>query len=394
MVCNQYNTGFQISDWEKEFLEKLSISSPTFCSACRHQQRLAWRNERSLYKSVCSKTGKSIISMYAPAKNLTVYASDVWWGDGWDARDYGSDFDFNRPFFEQFAELQKLVPKIPLFNLKGENSNYCNITEITKNCYLCFGSQNTKDSYYSTFDFNSKNSCDVYWVDHSELLYECIDCNRCFNVQHAQYSQGCNDSAFLFDCRNCEKCLACVGLREKKYHILNQSYSKEVYEQKIKEYALNTRSGRERMKQEFQKFRLKFPHRGAWIVNSEECTGNNIVQGKNCVNCFDVDGPARDFKDTIIAGLNSKDAISCDHIGVSEIQYENMSSVWSNTCAFSMYLRSSNNIWYSESINNSDHLFGCTQMKRAKYCILNKQYSKEDYFNLKSRSDPFGIFNH
>ncbi len=37
------------------------------------------------------------------------------------------------------------------------------------------------------------------------------------------------------------------------------------------------------------------------------------------------------------------------------------------------------NVMYSDNCHYSEHLFGCISMKRKKYCILNKQYTKEEY---------------
>ena len=40
---------------------------------------------------------------------------------------------------------------------------------------------------------------------------------------------------------------------------------------------------------------------------------------------------------------------------------------------------------YCFESTSSQHLFGCVGLKRDKYCILNKQYSKEEYFILKEK---------
>ncbi|MBU0626264.1 hypothetical protein KKG31_00500 [Patescibacteria group bacterium] len=37
------------------------------------------------------------------------------------------------------------------------------------------------------------------------------------------------------------------------------------------------------------------------------------------------------------------------------------------------------NIYYCEHCFGCDHCFGCVSLKNKKYCILNKQYSKEEY---------------
>ena len=59
---------------------------------------------------------------------MPVYDQAYRWSDAWDFRDYGRDFDFSRPFFEQFAELLEVVPQPNLTSnyLLDENSEYTN----------------------------------------------------------------------------------------------------------------------------------------------------------------------------------------------------------------------------------------------------------------------------
>ena len=47
--------------------------------------------------------------MYKPESKAVVYSPDVWWSDEWDPLDYGLDFDFSSPFFEQFHFSEKFV---------------------------------------------------------------------------------------------------------------------------------------------------------------------------------------------------------------------------------------------------------------------------------------------
>jgi len=55
-----------------------------------------------LYHRDCDATGKKIISNFSPDKDYIIYEQPYWWSDKWDFRDYGKDFDFNKPFFEQW----------------------------------------------------------------------------------------------------------------------------------------------------------------------------------------------------------------------------------------------------------------------------------------------------
>jgi hypothetical protein len=38
--------------------------------------------------------------------------------------------------------------------------------------------------------------------------------------------------------------------------------------------------------------------------------------------------------------------------------------------------------WYCDSCDHGSHLFGCVGLRHKQYCILNKQYSKEEYEKL------------
>lgn len=69
----------------------------------------------------------------------------------------------------------------------------------------------------------------------------------------------------------------------------------------------------------------------------------------------------------------------------SRLCYETFSVVdsermfWSSNCA-NCY-----NVWFSDNCRNCTDCFGCVGLKKAQYCILNKQYSREEYFYLRSK---------
>jgi hypothetical protein len=66
---------------------------------------LAWRNEKKIYRRKCDLSGKDIIAIFPPDSKYKIYEDSAWDSGNWDAKDYGRDFDFSRPFFEQFNEL-------------------------------------------------------------------------------------------------------------------------------------------------------------------------------------------------------------------------------------------------------------------------------------------------
>lgn len=385
--CRICSREFVVNEWEQEHLKKMGgFPLPTLCIDDRHRRRFTHRNERKIYKDKCDLTGKEIISIYSPDKNIKVLAQDVWWSDKWDPLEYGRDFDFNRPFFEQFDELRKSVPHLSLLNSNGENSEYCNLTTDNKNSYLVFGGDFNQDALNSVFCFWSRDVSDLYWVNKAELSYDCIDCTNCYSVKYAQNTHNCRDSAFLFDCRSCENCIGCVGLRGKKFHIFNKQYSPEEYAVKLKEMRLDTWSGVEKNREEFKNFKLSVPVLYADILNCENCVGDKLKDAKNCENCFDVYGPAEDLKDIFLGGWNLKDAMSCSHIGhKSELEYEVIGVPGVTNGAFSSFIWYGSNVLYSDTVAYCNNVFGCSNMHHLNYCIFNKQYSKEEYESLKAR---------
>src|SRR3989338_11687933 len=154
-VCAQ---PFIITEAETDLRKKLSFPSvptPRDCPDCRMQQRLAFRNELNFHKTTCALTGKSILTNYPPERGYKIFASETWYSDQWDPLDYGRDFDFSRPFFEQFGELLKNTPHVNLMMNKSENCDYCNFCTNSKDCYLSARVGFSEQAYYSWVTMNS-----------------------------------------------------------------------------------------------------------------------------------------------------------------------------------------------------------------------------------------------
>ncbi len=385
--CQNCKQQFTIEPEDFQFYEKVSASGgkvppPTFCFDCRVQRRMAFRNERNLYKRPCNVPGhtEQIISIFSGDKPQRVFDQQAWWGDSWDGTTYGREVDFSTPFFTQLQKLWAEVPDIALLNINQVNSEYCSITEGNKNCYLVIGGDFNENSMYSTYVFRSKECLDTYWVSDSELNYETVDCISCSRLTYSRYCKGCYDAAFLFNCKNCHDCFGCVNLKNASYRIWNVQYTKEEYEKKRKE--INLRSAREveKIREQFAAHILKFPRRFAYIVRAANSTGDNLDGTKNCRKCFDVFGGGEDCTYLWLAYSKVSDCMDTDRAGLNaELIYETSTAYPGNGVYFSRFVFSSRDIFYSYNIHNSDHCFGCVGLRDRHYCILNKQYSKEEW---------------
>lgn len=86
---------------------------------------------------------------------MPVYSDEYWNSDKWDPMEYGRDYDFSRPFFEQIRELYNIVPWGVMWSMEKVNSDY-SFSAYTKNGYLLFDSGYVEDSAYSVTLFIAK----------------------------------------------------------------------------------------------------------------------------------------------------------------------------------------------------------------------------------------------
>src|SRR3989338_2647149 len=103
-TCQNCKSGFTIEPEDFAFYEKISVPPPTFCPECRMIRRIIFYPNifSRMYKRKCDATGKELISMFSPRVPFPVYEKTYWFSDEWDPLDYGLDYDFSMPFFEQF----------------------------------------------------------------------------------------------------------------------------------------------------------------------------------------------------------------------------------------------------------------------------------------------------
>jgi len=380
-VCKQCNCSFEITEEDLNFYSKIGVVPPTLCPKDRMIRRLSWRNEHSLYYGTCFATNRRIITMYNPEYGFKIYDNDYWWTDNWDPMEYGVDFDFKRLFFEQWYELFKVVPKMARVQQgTNENSKYTNCASYNKNCYLIFTANNNEDCMYGTWVNSSKDSYDCHAVLNSELLYNCIECSDCYNVVHSQLIDKSNDLYHCYDCKYSNNLFACVGLREKSYCILNKKVSKDEFEELL--------SSKEKQKEVLLKLNdlyFSVPKRYLDIFQSENSTGDHILNCKNVKESFlMVESEDCKYCDSLQKVKDSYDVSFYGSTGSNELLYEceGVGHGVFNTKFSKLCSGVSSNLLYCCECFNCKDCFGCMELKKAQYCIFNKQYTKEEYEEL------------
>ena len=389
-TCAVSGKQFKVTDFDLAFYAKMGLSEPSLCPDERCRRRLGWQNMRKLYRRKCDATGKMMISNISQDKNLTVYDQNYWWSDKWDFRDYGQDFDFSRPFFEQWGELLARVPQPCMLrnHWLDENCDYTNYAGNNKDCYLIFHADMNRDCLYGVGVKKCVNAVDVIHAHGSELLYECVDCRNGYNLRYSQNSENCSESWFLKNCIGCKNCFGCVNLRNKEYYFLNESLGKEAYEKKIKSLELQKYSSVKKLRDQYMEFLKQFPHRATEGYQNENCSGDQVFRCQNVKECFDVQ-ESRDMRycHRVYNGPNS-DCMDMNEYGMQIQQvYEGLAiGINANNVIGGIYVNEQvSDICYGMHNHHSHDLFGCIGGVRGKYCILNKQYEKDAYFELKEK---------
>lgn len=214
------------------------------------------------------------------------------------------------------------------------------------------------------------------------LSYRCRECYACIygvNLYNCHWTYHCEDSSDLYfcrDCLTCDHCIGCVNLENKKYHIFNQPVSEEEYKQYRAE--LSAHQGIKKCEEIFTDLMHKTPSHRSYNINCEKCTGNYLLNCKNSKHCFEAEA----LENCGYIYTMAQGATDCQDIQYaprSECCYEGMSVVDGYHSFFTIHAWRNKNCMYCEECFDSSFLFGCIGLKNQSYCILNKQYTKQEY---------------
>ncbi len=390
-ICQNCKKEFVIESEDFSFYQKMNVPPPTWCPECRMYRRFSFANMYYLFWRTCNLCGEKTLSMYSPEDKVAVYCPKCWWGDSWDGTEYATEYDPSRPFFDQVKELSLKTPYVGVESLYTslKNSTYTSGVAWCKDCYMVIGADFCENVFYSSMLNGVKYSMDCLSVRDSELCYGSFGLYKCYRTFFSERCESCVDVWFSRSCFNCRNCVGCVNLRGESYCIFNIKYTKEEYFQKLEELNLKSFAGLEKFKKQAFDLWLTKPYRvyTGHTLNLD-VTGEYVFTSKNSKNVYLCDSvenckwtqfvtvpPAKDCFDYSVWGNNATLVYESVHVG------ENVNNVMFSSYCFPDCLNLQYCIWNIAGKNN----FGCVNLKRKSYCILNKQYSKEEYEKLKAQ---------
>jgi len=382
-ICKTCEKEFAIRDEDLVFYEQMKTVPPLYCPECRMARRLMFRNERILYKRNCDLCKNDMVTLYAPESPYVVYCSKCWWSDEWNPKDFAMDYDPSKKFFDQYKELQMVVPRLGLAVFNNVRSEYTNGSAENKDCYLVFASDYDEDCMYGRLLQRDKQCVDCAFLHESELCYECIDCRKCFKCMFSLQCQDSTDLLFCYNLRNSNNCIFCTNGRNLSNAIYNIKYSKEEFEKKKTEI-LKDYDSIEKAKKEFEELKSKTIKKFATQSKCHNVTGDYIHNCYDGVELFDT----YDAKNCSYMKDAEKpmDSMDCNNYYYnSQFGYNIMGSLEGNMLKNSAFVFYSNDVEYCDMCYHLSNGLGCISIRKGAYMILNKTYSKEEYFDIKEK---------
>lgn len=377
---------FDITKEDIEFLKLLRVPAPNYCPTCRRIRRLTNMGWSQLFKKKCNAPGhnESMISIFSEECPFPVYDYKYFTDDEFDPFSFGVNYDNESSPMETLLKLRKKFPMPSFLNRDPSsiNSEYSNGGRDLKNGYYVMACYHVEDAWYSLMINKSRNVMDSYTIHDSEFVYNSVNSDHLYKSSFVYFSSNCTDSNFLFDCRNCTDCFGCVNLRNSKYCVYNKQLTKEEYETFINSIKPFSRKVITDSKEKFWQLVKSLPSNGPRIIASDNVTGakiNNsrnlfdVTDGVNSQNVRHADGALshQDSMDFLYSGGHSSLLYMCTNIGSQSSRVKfSISSKFCVDCEF---------VFNSKNLNNC---FMCFGLQNKSYCILNKQYTEEEYFKI------------
>jgi len=294
-------------------------------------------------------------------------------------KDYSEMLDWTN-FFETLKELRGSMSMPNLWHGWGnENTEYADVSFASRNQYLtfmcCF---DVSDCMYA---YNIEgNVSDVIAsaaiTNNTQVVYESSAITESMNVFYSRYIVGSNNIWFSTNLIGCSECVWCANLTNKKYCIQNKQYEKDEYLA---------------MKAQILSQKQKFPEYKKSTYVEWNCVGSTNCEWSHLIRCEDVTssryawqvkygnnnlmvGGQKEYTleysyDNTLSGNQAKHVYGCHGVSPGEHLYCSMNS-WGNLT----------NVYYSYFMIESSFCFGCIWLKNKSYCIFNKQYEKDEWY--------------
>ncbi len=279
-------------------------------------------------------------------------------------------------FFIQYKNLCSTFPKRPNTIIQSENSPYGDYIIGCKNVYWGFDSVNDcEDCFYISDAFEIKNCIDTSYTACSQWCHESTDAFQCYNGSYLNDCIQCTDCMYCSFSADCQNCFGSFFLKSKQYCFFNKQLTKDEYEEKVKTYLKKTP---DEILKEVEEFGKQFPKQSSHQLDNENCEyGEYFYNNHHSYYLFD--STKNDDCAYLFDSHRNKNSFDQTYSAENELCYDIVDSIASYQSFFCQDIVKSTQSYFSRDLINCHNCFGSCCLKSKEYCILNKQYSPEEY---------------
>ncbi len=322
-------------------------------------------------------TGKPLLSYVHPANGIKVLPDPEFFEQ--DNTNKAVEYQSATSFFDQIRALQLEVPFTAWRSMTVPVNSIALLSQGDENSFFVTACK-SKNSFYAYAVDNMENSAEAFESEHIINSFNVLYSQRIYDCKFVRQSADCLNSAFLFDCRNCEFCFGATNKRNRKYVWFNEQLSKEEWEKRRAEVDLGSR---EVLEEYIAKFQELVGHKAIWPENFnehvEDCTGEYLAKCRRCKFMYSGYDSQDNYYGAVFLGNNENNA----YVGGAINSFDNFychAPLKSRGCKYVHSTYESQNVEYSMQCYNCENCFGCVGLIRKSFCIFNKQYTPEEYW--------------
>ena len=326
-----------------------------------------------------AETGKPMVSIVHPATGIRVLSDKEWFDK--DFTDRGQALDLPRSFFDQLYALVLAVPVAATYNYVVPENSIAFISLGDQDSYFVLACR-SKRTFYAMNGYDIEDSAELTLVNNARNSYNACHSARIYQCRFVRETYDCINCTFVFDCRNCENCFGATNQRNKKYLWFNEQLSKDEWERRRAEIDLTSFAVRDAHEKKFHDLVASAVWPENFVISAPDSTGDYIYESTRCKDCYYVTKGCQDLDQCSYAfNTPSNNCYLSTAIFGSSDCYYGIGAGNSSQCRFTMsILNNCFDVEYSTSCYNCEHCFGCVGLRHKKFCILNKQYTEEEYW--------------
>ncbi len=379
-ICELTGDEWMMDEEEISWYKKFNVPPSKRSPQTRWWVETGWFTSYQWWWNKNAETGEPILTFIHPATGLRVLPDKIWFDR--DYIDKGRTLVIDQPFFEQLRALQLEVPVRAEHNEEEPQNSIARFSLGDVNSYFNMFCT-AKNSLFSMWVLEEEDSAEVFNSVTVTNSFNISDSQKIFNCKFIRGSRECMDSAFLFDCRGCQYCFGATNKRNRKFIFFNEQLSEAEYRTRVDQIDFSKRSV---INEYYQKYVELIKQEGVWPENFNEqavnCTGEYLTKVND--NKFGY-GSVNNVHDTYWVNYgtnNTFDSAFCSGMFSSNNCFYSTNTTRSSKIRYSYHCTSCQDLEYCIDCCNCESCFGCVGLNHKKFCILNQQYSEEEYWQL------------